>query len=547
LLVAGQLQGQGGRREERTVIELKQPEAKPGAELEAALIGMEAYREVMASGQYLVGPGDEFLVYVTGMEEPFLARVLAEGGLFIPQVGSVKVGGLRLREARRVVEETFRRTVKVGELVFELSKPRLFPVPVLGMVQEPGLKTASGVERISQVVTKAGSPLVTASQRNIHVFKTGFLDPELQGQIRRMAESGEFRPLEGLKSYRVDLELYKVIGDSRYNPFVEDGDIILVPAQMGQVGVLGAVQRPDFYELVEGDRISDLLTLALGPVPSRDLDNVLLFRYTEDMITRVTIPVDLAKVLAGDPEADLLLHLDDWLNVREIPGYHQKSEVHIVGEVVYPGYYVVAQEGTTLREIIERAGSFTEDASLVEAKVVRTQVTEEPGKDPEFERLAAVPVPDRTEDDNQYFIMKSREKPGQMVVDFVALFRQGDESENILLMPGDVIVVPALQRTVMVSGQASRPGAVIYNPDYTVWDYIEQAGGFGWRASKDVRVIKAQTGEMKRAKDVVQIQPGDRIWIKEKPVRDYWTIFTQSMAVIGQVSTVVLLYATLTK
>jgi hypothetical protein len=87
---------------------------------------------------------------------------------------------------------------------------------------------------------------------------------------------------------------------------------------------------------------------------------------------------------------------------------------------------------------------------------------------------------------------------------------------------------------------------VIYDSTYTVTDYILRAGGLGWRASKDVLVIKARTGEIKRARDVVQVEPGDRIWIKEKPERDYWAIFTQAMGVIGQVSTLVLLYATLT-
>ena len=59
-------------------------------------------------------------------------------------------------------------------------------------------------------------------------------------------------------------------------------------------------------------------------------------------------------------------------------------------------------------------------------------------------------------------------------------------------------------------------------------------------------VIKALSGEKKRVKDVVEIQPGDRIWIRERPERDYWTIFTQTMSVIGEVATVVLLVASLT-
>ena len=44
----------------------------------------------------------------------------------------------------------------------------------------------------------------------------------------------------------------------------------------------------------------------------------------------------------------------------------------------------------------------------------------------------------------------------------------------------------------------------------------------------------------------MKIQPGDRIWVKERPDRNYWNIFTDFMDVVGQVSTVILLYASLT-
>jgi len=299
---------------------------------------------------------------------------------------------------------------------------------------------------------------------------------------------------------------------------------------------------------VPGDWISDLLTLALVPAPNYDSTKVMLFRYLQDTNQRVETPVDLGQVMTGEPQADVELQADDWLVIRWLPAYHRRGEVRIVGEVKYPGYRVVEKVKTTLREIIEQAGEFTDDAALAEARVVRQkQSQQEEDIDPEYERIRTIPVSDRSEEDNQYFIMKSREKKGQMVVDFVALFERGDESQNIQLLPGDVIVVPAQQQIVVVSGQAAHPGAVIYNEQYAVADYILRAGGLGWRASKDILVIKARTGEIKRARDVKQVEPGDRIWIKEKPERDYWAIFTQTMGVIGQVSTIVLLYATLTQ
>ena len=542
----------GPQDDEKQAINIHLPaEDKPKvSEQMSEMIGMEAYKEVMANGQYLVGPGDQFLIHVPGLEEPVEGKVLAEGGLFIPRVGKVRVGGMRLRDAHRAIREAYRLEVhKGGEVEAELVAPRSFPVPLVGLVQTPGLVQARGVERVSEVLDKTGENRpATASRRNIRVIKTAFMDSAAAARARAMAASGQYQGLEGQIAQRVDLDLYEVTGQSRYNPFVEDGDIIVVGAQQGKVSAMEAVQRPSPYEFVPGDRISDLLTLALGPAPNYDSTKVMLFRYLQDTNQRVETPVDLGQVMTGEPQADVELQADDWLVIRWLPAYHRRGEVRIVGEVKYPGYRVVEKGKTTLREIIEQAGEFTDDAALAEARVVRQkQSQQEEDIDPEYERIRTIPVSDRSEEDNQYFIMKSREKKGQMVVDFVALFERGDESQNIQLLPGDVIVVPAQQQIVVVSGQAAHPGAVIYNEQYAVADYILRAGGLGWRASKDILVIKARTGEIKRARDVKQVEPGDRIWIKEKPERDYWAIFTQTMGVIGQVSTIVLLYATLTQ
>ena len=553
LIVAVPLWAQSGGR---TIIELTQSEPEKKGESAPPLVGMEAFRELLETGLYIVGPGDEFLIYVPGMELPFFAEVLAEGGVFIPKVGSIKVAGLSIAAARKRVQKRFAEVLHVGQLTFELSQARQFPVPVLGLVEEPGVKAASGVERVSQVLEKAGGLTALASTRNIRLLKTAALSPQERAAVSLYVSMGKMpTDMEKLSVKRVDLDLYSVTGESRYNPFVEDGDIVLVSALAGRTASFGAFKRPGFYEFVAGDKLSDLLRLSLGPAVDIDDEKIWLFRFKDDMTTRVAMPIDLRAILAGEGDADVVLHVDDWLNARSIPGYHQDREVRVIGEVAYPGHYVVGPEGMTLRDLVETAWGFTERAFLAEARVVRqafaqaqfVQDDEEQGdKDPEYERIRFIPVSERTEDENQYFIMKSRERTGQMSVDLVKLFDKNDVSQNIPLLPGDVLVVPTLQRTVAVSGAVAQPGSVTFDEAYSVWDYIGRAGGYGWRASKDVRVIKGRTGEIKSASGSVQIQPGDRIWVKEKPERDYWSIFTQAMEVIGQVSTVVLLYVTIT-
>lgn len=523
--------------------------AKEYAEMEGDwLIGMAAYEEVLANGRYLVGPQDEFLIYVPGMVEPVIDQVRAEGSLFIPMVGMVKIGGLRLSEAHDKIRAEFRRTVKVGHIDIELSKPRAFPVPVLGMIRSPRISQGSAVQRVSQMIPVAEELVNRASRRNIRVFNTRSHRKDLmtlQSRVRR----GDWTGLRDLPSKRIDLVLFEATADPKYNPFLEDGDVIVIPPKVGDVGAFEAVNRPDFYEFVEGDRISNLLTLALGPAPKHDPENTILLRYKDDKTTMHEVQIDLAGVQRGDEALDLTLKPGDQLVLRGNPDYLESRTIGITGEVKVPGIYVVEKSGTPLKEMIERAGGFTPYATLREARVMRRNIEREKQvtEDSEFERILTTPAGDRTEEDNQYFKMRVREKPGQLVVDFTALFEDGDQSQNVRLLPGDFVSIPTRQQTVLVSGRAASPGAVIYNPEFGVYDYIEQAGGFGWRATKEVRVIKASTGEIQRAEDVDFVDPGDRIWIKEKPERNYWTVFAQSMAVIGQVTTVVLLYVTITK
>ena len=518
----------------------------PPEELPATMIGLEAYRSVVQSGQYLVGPGDEFLVHPDNVDEPVTVRVLAEGGVFLPGVGRIHVAGRSLSEAHSAIEEAFRQSVRVGKVRVELSRPRKFPVPVVGLVEDPGIVVANALERVSEVIRRAQGLTEGASTRNIRLFRTADLEPGQAADILARVRQGNYDFFNEAAAHRVDLEVYYLKGDARLNPFVMDGDIIVVPPWRSTVRGIGALQRSAVFEFVPGERVSDLLELCMGFAPHYDDEKVTLFRFDGEGTRQYSEAVDVEGVLAGRPEADVELRPGDWLVVRSRPEFELATTLLITGEVERPGVYVVAKDGEPLRQVVERAGGLTPRAALAKARVVRP-VPPEDADDPELDRILSIPSADRTEEEKQYFNMKSRERRGQMVVDFTALYDGQDESYNILLMPGDALDIPARHNTVTVSGQAAFPGVLTYEEGAPVSEYITRAGGLGWRASRDIRVIKARTGEMRRASDVVHVEPGDRIWIKEKPQRDYWSIFARTMDVVGQVSTIVLLYVTIVK
>jgi protein involved in polysaccharide export with SLBB domain len=146
-----------------------------------------------------------------------------------------------------------------------------------------------------------------------------------------------------------------------------------------------------------------------------------------------------------------------------------------------------------------------------------------------------------TEDEYEYFKMRSREKPGVMVIDFEKLINEGSEEQNIFLMDGDRIEVPKHKDYVSVLGMVARPGNVEYRAELSAKDYIRLAGGYADRAAKGkTRVIRVASGEWQKPGDVDQIHAGDTVWVPEKPDRDWWKFFRDGLLVATQIATLYL-------
>jgi hypothetical protein len=102
-------------------------------------------------------------------------------------------------------------------------------------------------------------------------------------------------------------------------------------------------------------RISDLLRA--GGSLSEDAYplNAELSRYriVDDSFRETElVQVDLARVLAGDREADLLLGPYDYLNIKELPMWGEQYEVEILGEVRFPGNYPIRRGNPPCRAVI---------------------------------------------------------------------------------------------------------------------------------------------------------------------------------------------------
>ena len=87
---------------------------------------------------------------------------------------------------------------------------------------------------------------------------------------------------------------------------------------------------------------------------------------------------------------------------------------------------------------------------------------------------------------------------------------------RIILQQGDVIEIPAQTSVITVNGQVRAQGALTYNPDFTVGDYIANSGGFGDNADTKEILIIHQNGANEVVNTAYRIQQGDEIMVLPK-------------------------------
>jgi protein involved in polysaccharide export with SLBB domain len=161
--------------------------------------------------------------------------------------------------------------------------------------------------------------------------------------------------------------------------------------------------------------------------------------------------------------------------------------------------------------------------------------------DPEFERLKNIPIADMTESEYEYFRLRSRENPGRVACDFEKLLVEGLKEYDVSLKSGDVITIPPKSMVVNVTGSVVNPGLVPFEPGRDYKYYVGRAGGFSWKARKNsILIVKGQTGERMKPSKRRKIDPGDTILVPEKPDRNYWRFFRDTMLVLGNIATIYL-------
>jgi polysaccharide export outer membrane protein len=323
------------------------------------------------------------------------------------------------------------------------------------------------------------------------------------------------------------------------------------------VRIEGKVKVPGVYPLEQDMRVSDLLRAGGTLDASAYGGEAELARYVVDETgTRRTelITIDLASVLRGDPAADLPLRPFDHLLVKETPDWGDQAAVTLKGEVRFPGTYPI-RRGETLRELIERAGGFTDLAFLKGSAFTRRELREREQKQLDMlndrlqKDIAAMSLQaiaanqsgaQQALSSGQGILvqLKAAKAVGRMVIDLPGLMadRPGG-AKDVQLRDGDELVVPRQRQEVTVIGEVQSATSHLYVGGLKRDDYIRMSGGTTQKADRDqIYVVRAdgsvatRQGSLWRRSAELAIQPGDTIVVpmdtERMPRLPFWQAVT---------------------
>jgi protein involved in polysaccharide export with SLBB domain len=492
-----------------------------------------ALESVINPANYFVGPSDGFSVNIWSSKPlAFELTVTPEGTLIIPTVGEVQVSQMTLAAAKEKVAAAVRKRYLESELTMTLVNPRPIVVTVEGEVLNTGSYTMAAYNRVDKVLEAANKLMPGEAQSELDNIK--FLMSTRRIILRHNDRTQS----------RVDLQRFLALKEDRWNPYLREGDVVVVPpydVHRNVIGVYGQVNAPGRFEFADGDSVSDAIRFAFGFSPGAREDSVELTRQDRTGYIRERTSIDARGILAGTVP-DIPLQPGDRILVRGTVDQRGDYRVKITGEVLFPGLYPITRDSTRLSELVRSAGGFSDDALLSSAEVLRQPVRE---SDVETERLMSIRGGVPPDDTTDFYIETTlRMRKEQVTTDFVKLFVRGDQSSDVFLQSGDEVIIPSRKKTVYVFGQVVSPGHVPFIAGEDVWRYIERAGGVTDRSRRgDIKVIKARSRQWLNPGDT-SVEEGDFIWVPKVPDHPfgyYLGIIAQSATVLSVAISIVLL------
>ncbi|GHV35964.1 hypothetical protein AGMMS49546_00360 [Spirochaetia bacterium] len=213
----------------------------------------------ISSPSYPVTAGDVYsLTYMAGMTPvKYIITVDYSYRIRVSNLGLINVAGKTYRQLKQDVEGIVTNNYPMSGVQLVMISPGSFNVYINGEVLSVEERTTWAMERLSSLLKNNLS--IYSSKRNITITSA----------------DGKVKTYDLFKAQR--------FGDLKEDPCLRPGDVITVHHLDRIVSVSGEVGRPEFYELLPGENIRELIiNYANGYTSRADTGRVEVIRYTEN-------------------------------------------------------------------------------------------------------------------------------------------------------------------------------------------------------------------------------------------------------------------------
>ena len=295
-----------------------------------------------------------------------------------------------------------------------------------------------------------------------------------------------FRNNKGLQNQSISIDLnsdlsFKLINnDSLYIPSAKD---ILFDES---IEIKGEVNFPKELDFKYGLTITDLIIMSGGLTPYANPKDIRIFRNIsklggENVTKEIIVSIDENLI----PNNKIILQPDDIVTVNTFSYRKENKFYSIKGEVALPGLYSIKNQNYSVYNALKDNVEFLNSSSVSGISILRDSI--------------------------------------RIPVNGTKLISQGSNSKfNFELVSGDVIVVPAINNTVVVSGEVQQEGIINIDRPISSNAAIESVGGFTNKSIKKEVYVEYQNGLRKVTKSFLffkfypRVYPGSKVVVPEK-------------------------------
>ena len=438
---------------------------------------------------YQLAIGDRVLVRLWGaVTYEAVQPIDAQGNIFIPNVGPVKVVGVRNGDLNQLVDTAVKKVFRANVGVYAtLEAAQPVKVYVTGFVRAPGLYGGLSSDSVLYYLDRAGG-----------------IDPD----------RGSYLAVDVMRNgrQRARIDLYQFLLKGKIEALqLQDGDTIVVPPRQHSVVVSGEVLNPYQFELNKPQvTAAELMALAQ---PNPNATHISIVRSIGAERRSEYHPIEKA--------GEVVIQAGDVVGVTA-DKYPATILVRIDGAHLGERSFVMPY-GSRLKDVVARLKPAPQ-ANMDALQLYRLSVAAKQ-KESLDQTLRGLEVAALTARSSTMEEANLRKTEADLILQFVerarAIVPKGqvvlaskEQAGETVMEDGDVVRLPERSNLVAVSGEVTFANTLVYNSSYDVDQYVDLVGGYTQRSDRSKILLMRPDGSI--APSGAKPGPGDEIIVFPK-------------------------------